>query len=118
MHGIEWLNEPEEHNYTGAASYLDLLYNDSAPLIRRFKAAGMSVFRVNDIFRASKSIILPKDNHKVKEITSKIVGRIPLSPVLLIKHPVSTIIADGYHRLCAVYYFNEFSLVRCKILNQ
>jgi hypothetical protein len=26
------------------------------------------------------------------------------------------VIADGYHRLCAIYSFNEEALIQCKIV--
>jgi hypothetical protein len=41
-----------------------------------------------------------------------------LSPLLLYRDPVlrKLIIADGYHRLCAVYSFDEKSIIHCQIV--
>jgi len=41
-----------------------------------------------------------------------------LSPLLLVRYPANgrVIIADGYHRLCAVYAFDEDVVVPCKIV--
>jgi len=41
----------------------------------------------------------------------------PLSPILLVRDTANgkVVIADGYHRLCALYTFDEDALVRCKI---
>jgi hypothetical protein len=41
-----------------------------------------------------------------------------LSPLLLCRDQAhgKLIIADGYHRLCAVYKFDEDALIPCKIV--
>ena len=41
-----------------------------------------------------------------------------LSPILLVRDSVNgkVIIADGYHRLCAVYSFDEDAVIPCKIV--
>ena len=41
-----------------------------------------------------------------------------LSPLLLVRDPShgKLIIADGYHRMCAVYLFDEDTPVPCKIV--
>ena len=41
-----------------------------------------------------------------------------LSPLLLFRDKKNgkLIIADGYHRLCAVYKFDEDAMVPCKII--
>ena len=40
-----------------------------------------------------------------------------LSPLLLIRNPNQgpVVIADGYHRLCAIYSFDEDAVIPCKI---
>lgn len=44
-------------------------------------------------------------------------GKAP-SPLLLVRmpKPAKVIIADGYHRLCAVYALDEDAVIRCKIV--
>jgi hypothetical protein len=41
-----------------------------------------------------------------------------LSPLLLVRATGNqeVIIADGYHRICAVYSFDEDALIPCKIV--
>ena len=41
-----------------------------------------------------------------------------LSPLLLVRDPshLKLVIADGYHRMCAVYLFDEDTRVPCKIV--
>jgi hypothetical protein len=41
-----------------------------------------------------------------------------LSPLLLVRDKANgkVIIADGYHRLCAVYSFDEDVLIPCKLV--
>ena len=41
-----------------------------------------------------------------------------LSPLLLVRNSPNgkVIIADGYHRLCAVYFTDEDALIPCKIV--
>ncbi len=41
-----------------------------------------------------------------------------LSPVLLVRNPEQgkLIVADGYHRVCAVYFFDEDAMIPCKIV--
>ena len=48
----------------------------------------------------------------------KIAAGKKLSPLLLVRDPSNgkLVIADGYHRMCAVYLFDEDTLVPCKIV--
>jgi hypothetical protein len=41
-----------------------------------------------------------------------------LSPLLLYRGQRNgkLVIADGYHRLCAVYHFDEDAMIPCKII--
>ncbi len=52
---IKWLNEPEEHDYPAAQSYLELIYEEAIArnYVQELRAAGMSSFMAKDIFRAS-----------------------------------------------------------------
>ena len=52
---ILWLDEPQDHDYPSAASYLRLLYDGKTvtACVRKLKAAKISEFKAKDIFRAS-----------------------------------------------------------------
>jgi hypothetical protein len=57
-------------------------------------------------------------NFHVEKDRQKIAAGKALSPLLLVRDDLTrkVIIADGYHRLCAVYSYDEDALVPCKIV--
>ena len=116
---IKWLREPEEHDYPAAESYLRLLYDErtAAGHVEKLKRARMSKFKAKDIFRASQLSLLGAGNYHVKKDRKRIKAGESLSPLLLIRDDKNgkVVIADGYHRLCAVYSFDEDALIPCKI---
>ena len=108
---IKWLNKPEAHDFEAAESYLSLLYEPekAAKLVRKLRRARLSEFKAKDIFRASGLSLLGISNRHVEADRKKIRGADRLSPLLLVRDRThgKVIIADGYHRLCAVYSFDE-----------
>lgn len=116
---IKWFPQPEDHNYQAAISYLSLIaYPDDAKKIAdTLKAYKIVWFKAKDIFRASGLSLLGVSNSHVKKDRKKIKSGKRLSPILLVRneHGAKVIIADGYHRLCAVYSFDEDALIPCKI---
>ena len=116
---IRWLDKPEEHNYPAALSYLSLFYDErvAGMLVAKLRRARMSSFKAKDIFRASSLSLLGVSNLHVEKDRSKIKKGKRLSPLLLVRDPDNgkVVIADGYHRLCAVYSFDEDSPIPCKI---
>jgi hypothetical protein len=117
---IEWLDEPEEHNYPAALAYLSLIEDEkkAADLVSKLKRASMSEFKAKDIFRASGLSLLGISNAHIQKDQHKIKSGHGISPLLLVRDPDNgkVIIADGYHRLCAVYSFNEDAVIPCKIV--
>lgn len=117
---IKWLDEPEEHDYPAALSYLSLLYDEATAggHVERLKLAPVSQFKAKDIFRASGLSLLGISNSHVEKDQKKIEAGKELSPLLLVRDTANgkLIIADGYHRLCAVYNFDEDALIPCKIV--
>jgi hypothetical protein len=117
---IAWLKEPEDRDYPAAESYLALLYNETsaASFTKRLKQATVLEFKAKDIFRASGLSLLGISNSHVEKDRAKIRTHQKLSPLLLVraKEHDKIIIADGYHRLCAVYSFDEDALIPCKIV--
>jgi hypothetical protein len=117
---IKWLPEPEEHDYPAALSYLGLLYDEATATARveKLRRTSISQFKAKDIFRASGLSLLGISNAHVEKDQRKIESADPLSPLLLIRDPGNgrVIIADGYHRLCAVYSYDENAIVPCKII--
>lgn len=116
---IEWLDEPEEHDYPAAESYLNLIYDAAiaARHVQQLRQAPMLKFKAKDIFRASGLSLLGVSNSHVEKDRKKVVSGKSLSPMLLVRDPgVRVIVADGYHRLCAVYSFDEDAWIPCKIV--
>ncbi|MDD5267140.1 MAG: hypothetical protein PHO08_08425 [Methylococcales bacterium] len=116
---IKWLKEPEEQDYPAALSYLSLLYDEqtATACVDKLKLASISAFKAKDIFRASGLSLLGISNSHVKKDRQKLHSGDNLSPLLLIRDSVNgkVVIADGYHRLCAVYSYDEDAVIPCKI---
>jgi len=117
---IQWLSEPEKHDYAAAESFLNLLYppHTTAKFAARLKSARIAEFKAKDIFRASRLSLLGVSNSHVERDRRKIQTGLKLSPLLLVRDSRhgKVIIADGYHRLCAVYSCDEDVLIPCKIV--
>jgi hypothetical protein len=118
--GIQWLKDVAKHDYAAAGSYLGLLHPDGTvrKLMKRLKRARVTEFMAKDIFRASQLSLLGATNAHVEGDRMKIREGKGLSPVLLVRNEPNgrVVIADGYHRLCAVYQFEEDAVIRCKIV--
>ncbi len=114
-----WLADVEEHDYPAAQSYLNLIYPNSGvmKIITKLKVAKIKSFKAKDIFRASSLSLLGVSNSHVEKDKRKILKGKALSPLLLVRDIANgkVIIADGYHRLCAVYGFDEDAVIPCKI---
>jgi hypothetical protein len=117
---IKWLAEPDEHDYPAAYSYLNLLYpkKTARAFVKKLKRAAMTEFKSKDIFRASALALLGSDNSHVRKDRKRIETGQKLSPLLLVRDEAhgKVQIADGYHRLCAVYTFDEDAVIPCKIV--
>ena len=115
-----WLPKPEKHDYPAAVSYLSLIYDEktSTKFAKALAKAPMTSFKAKDIFRASRLPLLGPTNLHVRKNQKKLAAGKKLSPLLLVRDPVhgKVIIADGYHRMCAVYSVDEDTSVPCKIV--
>ena len=117
---ITWLPKPEATNFPAAHSYLSLLYDDkiATSIVKQLRAAPITHFKAKDIFRASGLSLLGVSNTHVDKDKKKIKKNTPLSPILLVRDGAlgKVIIADGYHRMCAVYIFDEDAIIPCRIV--
>jgi hypothetical protein len=113
---IEWLDEPEPHDYLAALSYLSLHYpiEASGDLVHALREAPVVEFKAKDIFRASGLPLLKESNSHVEHNLERIEDGKKLSPILLVRG-AKLIIADGFHRVCAVYMHDEDTMIPCKI---
>ena len=110
---MHWQDEPDDHDYPAAASYLALI---AAPetvemLVEGLKSAPIAHAKAKDILRASGLPDLPLDNVHLAKDVAKVKAGTALSPVLLVRGDVgrgiALQIADGYHRVCASYRLAE-----------
>ena len=115
-HHIEWMESPEQHDYTAALSYLSLHYaiEMAGGMVHRLRLAEIECFKAKDILRASGLHLLPDTNSHIEHNLKKIEDGKRLSPILLVRGERLTV-ADGFHRLCAVYMHDEDALIPCKI---
>jgi hypothetical protein len=117
---INWLSKPEKQDYPAAFSYLSLIFDEAHVklLVGKLKKSVTVQFKSKDIFRASSLSLLGISNKHVKKDLKKIRKEISLSPLLLVRDQTNgkVIIADGYHRLCAVYSLDEDAIIPCRII--
>jgi len=120
---IAWIEAPEDQDYTGALSYLSLLSDPkiAAKLVKKFESAAIIQVKAKDVIRAAGLTLLSRDNFHVNRDLKKIANSIPLSPILLVRgngsKAVPLIIADGYHRACAIYVHGEDSDIKARIID-
>ena len=116
---IRWLEEPVEHDYDAARQYLQLLYEPkkAKSLAGKLKRAPMAEFAAKDILRASGTSILYIQAFDWSQHQKKLHDGTALAPILLIRQENGgqLIIADGFHRLCALFTTDEEIKVPCKI---
>ncbi|MFI4967290.1 MAG: hypothetical protein ACHQAU_01085 [Gammaproteobacteria bacterium] len=117
---IKWHDEPEAQDYPAAKNYLTLIIkpSEAKAAVTKLKTAKVMEFAAKDIFRATRLSLLGISNSHVKKDRAKIVAHEKLSPLLLYrdKRNGRVVIADGYHRLCAVYSVDEDAVIPCKIV--
>jgi hypothetical protein len=117
---IKWLKVPQKHDYPAARAYLNLLLSprEAKKIVDRLKRANVEEFAAKDILRAANVPLLTASDGDVKKDRQLIIDKTALSPLLLYRDPAfrRVIIADGYHRLCAVYAFDELAMIPCQIV--
>ena len=115
-----WNKKVNPDHFEAAESYLSLIYSrkKSARFVTALRSAKPTEFMAKDIFRASQLSRLGVSNLRVIRDRKKIAAGIPLSPILLVRDERNgkVVVADGYHRLCAVYALNEVAWIPCRIV--
>jgi len=117
---IKWLDKPKKHDYPAAESFLSLTMDTHAAkaVVSELENVKITNFAAKDIFRASGLSSLGGTNSHVEKDQARIMRNEKLSPLMLYRDKThgKLIIADGYHRLCAVYSFDEDAMIPCKIV--
>lgn len=114
-----WQHKASSEDYKAAEKYLRLLFRRSVArrLVRGLRAAPTEYYEAKDLLRASQTHLLDEDNHHVARDMKKIKKGQKLSPVLLVCGAggvgATLTIADGYHRICASWHWNEDTPIAC-----
>jgi len=117
-----WSKNPDSEDLKAAGHYLSLIMAEHqfSSLITALRHAPTIMHDAKDLLRASQTHLLPKDNPHVAENLKRIKKGKKLSPVLLIRgnapKGITLTIADGHHRICASWYWNEDEPVACRIV--
>lgn len=117
---VRWRSTPTKNDYVAATSYLTLVLTPARARasVQRLRRARLTEYPAKDLLRAARLPLLPVGNAHVKRDEQKILDNEKLSPLLLVRQPAQgrLIIADGYHRLCAVYAVDEDAVIPCQIV--
>jgi hypothetical protein len=122
-HTVKWKKTPKPEDYAGAWSFLVLVFPDAQArkLVAALHKAATVERAAKDLLRASQLPLLAKDEPHVAHDLKRIGKQRPLAPVLLIRGSMTggmaLTIADGYHRICAVYYFDESAPIPCRLVD-
>lgn len=117
--GIQWLEEPIAHDYEAAEQYLQLLFDPekARDLSDKLRQAPMAEYAAKDILRASGTSILYIEAFDWSKHEKSLSDGKPLAPILLVRQSNGgpLIVADGFHRMCALFSADEEIKVPCKI---
>ena len=118
---LEWAEKGEAEDFDAAVKFLSLLCSDmkAAALVKSLRNSKLVEHAAKDLLRAAQLPLLPNDESHVDADLKRIQKRKALAPVLLVRGDLASglplVVADGYHRICAVCYFDESAPVRCRI---
>lgn len=119
---LKWKKAPEQKDYDAALNYLSLVcpIAHAKKLVQVLRKAKLTDAAAKDLLRASRLALLSRDDPHVSDDLDKIRRGKSLSPVLLVRGNLikqqPLIVADGYHRICAICYWDENAPVPCCIV--
>lgn len=106
---ITWADDADPEAYDNAKAFLTL-HNASPDVIKdivsQWHTSDAQEYRATDILRATGyPSVSAKEDVQVKRTTKKMKKGEPVEPPLLVVRDPGhqPLLADGYHRLCAVY---------------
>jgi hypothetical protein len=118
-----WEKSLAADDLKSARGYLALLFTerDADHLAKAFRRASCIGYPAKDLLRASQTHLLEKNAPEVAHNLKKIKKGKKLSPVLLVRGDGSVgatlTIADGYHRICASWHWDEKCPVACYLVD-
>ena len=116
-----WKKKSEAEDYNGALNFLSLICSDTEAkkLVRALRKAKAIERAAKDLLRAGELPLLPRDEPHVDNDLKRIHKGKPLAPILLVQGEftkgVPLIVADGYHRICAICYYDENAPIPCRM---
>jgi hypothetical protein len=119
---VRWSSKPVPKDFEAALSFLSLVYPSAraAKLVRALRRATRVTHAAKDLLRASGLPLLAPEEAHVAADLKRIRKSKPLSPVLLVQGDLSRgralLVADGYHRICAVCYYDEDAPIACLLV--
>jgi len=120
---ISWKKTPEAEDYEGALNFIMLLCSGpkSLDLVKDLRKAKTVERAAKDLLRAAQLPLLPRDEPHVDADLKRIHKGKSLPPVLLIRGDLMSgiplTVADGYHRICAAYYYDESAPIHCRMVS-
>jgi hypothetical protein len=120
---LVWKKNPEAEDYAGSLSFLLLIYPEAKAgrMLRAFRKARSVEHAAKDLLRAANLPLLPRENPHVEEDLARIHKGKGLPPVLLVRGDMSRgvplVVADGYHRICAICYYDESAPIPCRLVS-
>ena len=117
---LKWSEKEEGEDFEVAFKYLSLLGSDrkASALVKSLRSAKILEHAAKDMLRAAQLPLLPSDESHVSEDLKRIQKGKPLSPVLLVPGDLASglplTVADGYHRIRAIVYFDESAPIPCR----
>ena len=119
---LVWKKKPDPEDYEAARNFLSLLASGAkcAKLIRVLEKADSIERAAKDLLRASQLPLLSREDPHVDDDLQKIHKGKPLAPVLLVRgdlHGSPLIVADGYHRICAICFYDENAPIACRMVS-
>lgn len=117
---VKWLVQPVDKDYGAAESFLQLVFDSKKARAwsKKLKRVDVSEYFAKDIFRASGTALSDVQAFDWTKQHNEIAAGKALSPILLVRQGDGKplIIADGFHRLCAVFETDQEITVPCKIV--
>jgi hypothetical protein len=118
---LRWTNQGAASDFEAARKYLSLIGGDAkvSALVKNLRKTKIVDYAAKDLLRAAELPLLPRDDPHVDADLKRINKGKPLAPILVVRGDFAfglpLVVADGYHRICAVCYFDESAPVRCRI---
>ena len=116
-----WKHSPDPKDFAAAEAYLTLLCSSqrAKAIVRQLRRGRTREYEAKDLLRASGLPLLPREeSHVESDLKRAHKGKL-LTPVLIIQGDLALgrllVIADGYHRVCAVYYYDEDAPIACRM---